>query len=177
MIRDAIQIPNRGEFDLEGWRLRDVDDEHIIDLRLGHGYMIYGLGVRETSPLAWCLILLDCAVCEIDVEVEAREFAFSCQRVELPMPESGPPLRILDGQCKGDYEVIGGRFEAHLEPFRYEFRVALHEPKLSLVFSEGGVWSVLDAKGNELCSEVHFSTGFNVHCYGDEAWWDPAEEG
>ncbi|MCA8955936.1 MAG: hypothetical protein KDC87_07670 [Planctomycetes bacterium] len=189
VLRGAVQV--QGEpYDLDGWRLADLEGGgHVLDLRLGRGYMIYALAVSDRAPDDWRLILLDCAVGEVETKTLASGALLRCD-LALPVPAEGLPLHLLSPP-RGEQRVRGARLSSGLEPTVWDLRLTL-EPARAL----GGERShdrshdgphdgpvrelVHDGRGWRFCApggevgEVDLSCGFEV--YGDPPQWrvDPA---
>lgn len=177
MTRQVITIQDlpahkTGPFDLDGWRFSEIGDGvHIIDLRLGLGLMIYAFALKDRYPLDWRLMLIDCAVAEVDFQIEGTELRWDCDRLVLPVPVPGPPLCLLDGPTPGEYEVVAATVEAQADPFSWEFRVELQSPQYGLVVDQSGRWRLVDAVGRELVQKPMFSVGFQVFGRGEKARW------
>ena len=174
---DADFAHLRGDYGLDGWRLADLKGGHIIDLRVGHGFMIYALTLWDESPDDWRLIQIDCAVAEVDIEVQQENTVWSCPQLVLAAPAEGPPLRLLDEPYKGEYKVKQATIEAST-PETYEFKVYVHtsapaqqEESYCLQFNEKGLWSLRDDEDSLLLENPKFSTGFNIYLCSKEPWW------
>jgi len=169
----VITVPDapghvRGPYDLDGWRFSDVDGGHIIDLRVGSGYMIYALTVVDRSPGDWRLIQVDCAVAEVDIELLASGLTPACEGLTLPVPVPGPPVRILEGAPPGDYELKAASLVACARARTWEFRAVLAPPAGTLVLSQAGNWRLDDRA-------TRFSVAFEIWATGDEPRWRPDE--
>ena len=160
----------KGKYGIDGWRLADLEGGHIIDIRVGQGFMIYALVLWDGNPHDWRLVQIDCAVAEVDTEVMQEETVWNCPETVLEAPAKGPFVRLLDPPFCGDYFISHGTIEANT-PDTYKFVVHLSDPAYKLLFDEKGKWLLLDENDAEIASEPQFSCGFNVWLSSKDPWW------
>ena len=160
----------QGDYGIDGWRLADLNDGHIIDLRVGHGFMIYALTLWDGHPDDWRLIQIDCAVAEVDIEVKQENTVWQCKKTTLSAPDDGPPLRLLEANFRGEYKVSHATIEANT-PRTYEFNVFLKDNGYQLQYTQDGHWKLLDETSRLLKEAPAFSTGFNVYFCSNKPKW------
>lgn len=153
-----------GAYDLEGWRLESLpDDPPILDLRLGLGYEIFALATLTRPQARWRLMIIDCAVYEVDeIEVRVDHASFDCKQVSLPVFD-GDVVR-LGGPDARPERLLSATFWAN-EAGACELRLGL-EGGGALTWAEGQGWRL--AQGGEQ-SAVQALTVMIDHTHVSEA--------